>query len=165
MTWLQKCYINTVPLWVFDVTSGVHSGARLCSRWGSEVSCSGREGGARQWGEGGPLPRHALSHGEAGGPKGLPSIQGKQWHGLDKLLILLHLVMSKKKNVSCSPFIAANCVWLRSPPCQRTLLRLWCQRFQFCEELDEVLWRLCQDPRVPRLFFIIPVIWTISFSF
>ena len=60
-----------------------------------------------------------------------------------------------KINVSCSPFIAANCVWLRSPACQWTLLCVWCQRFQFREELDEVLWRLCQDPRVPRLFFII----------
>ena len=74
-------------------------------------------------------------------------------------------VKRKRKTCPVLLFIAANCVWLRSPPCQRTLLRLWCQRFQFCEELDEVLWRLCQDPRVPRLFFIFPVNLTSSFCF
>lgn len=38
----------------------------------------------------------------------------------------------------------ANCVWLRPLESKRPLLRLWCQRFQLCEELHEVLWRLCQ---------------------
>lgn len=55
--------------------------------------------------------------------------------------------------------VAANCVWLWPSPSQWTLLRVWRQRFQFCEKLDEVLRRLRQDPRVtvssPKLFLII----------
>lgn len=78
-----------------------------------------------------------------------------------------------KRHVSCSPLTAANCMWLRSSPSQWTLLCVWRQRFQFREELDEVLWRLCQDPRVPCLFFVLPrpldrfllsLLWLISSS-
>lgn len=57
-------------------TAGVHRRAGLRPRRGPEVSCAGREGGARQRGEGGPLPRHTLGHGETGGPESLLGFQG-----------------------------------------------------------------------------------------
>lgn len=77
----RKFYMSLIklailPFWlmclcVSDVIPGVHRGAGLRSRRGSQVAGSGREGGTRQWGEGGALPCHALSHGEAGGSEGL----------------------------------------------------------------------------------------------
>lgn len=55
--------------------------------------------------------------------------------------------------ISSSLFLPANSVWLRPSPSQWTLLCVRCQWFQFCEELNEVLWWLCQDPWVPSLVF------------
>lgn len=52
------------------------------------------------------------------------------------------------------PFAAANCLWVRSSPGQRSFLCLWRQWIQLRKELDEVLRRLCQDPWVPCLFLI-----------
>lgn len=85
--------------------SGVHGGARLCSRRSTEVSCSGREGGEGQRGQGGPLPSHALGHGEAGGPEGLLSLQGN-------VALTLSIAPPHGRLSTCSPLIAANRLWL-----------------------------------------------------
>lgn len=63
------------PVWC--LVSGVHSGPRLRSCRSQEVSSSGWEGREGQRREGDPLPCDVDSHGETGGPQGLPGLQGK----------------------------------------------------------------------------------------
>lgn len=61
--------------------------------------------------------------------------------------------------------LTANSVWVWPAPCQRPVIRLWCQRLQFCKELHEILWWLCKNPgvstRKPYLLVFIPLNFSI----